>query len=302
MSIKPFIKWVGGKTQIINQVINLFPKEFNNYYEPFLGGGSVLLALLESINNGHIKVNGKIYASDLNPKLIGVYKNIQSNPNELIREIETLKEEFLKCKSGTVVNRKANTITEAMTSSESYYYWIRSQYNMISKEKDDSIQTSAMFIFINKTCFRGMYREGPRGFNVPYGHYKNPSIIDKEHILKVSTLIKDVEFKACSFVSVFENIKPGDYIYLDPPYAPESTTSFVSYTSTGFGSDIHSILFTLCNKLTEDDIKFLMSNSDVSFVRESFPEEKYTTHIISCRRAINSKKPNSRTNEVLIQN
>lgn len=120
--VKPFMKWVGGKTQIITDVLELFPKTIKNYHEPFLGGGSVLLALLSYKARGSITVSEKIYASDLNSNLIGLYKNIQQNPDALIAELKNLSEEFATCK-GTVVNRKAITIEEARTSPESYYFW-----------------------------------------------------------------------------------------------------------------------------------------------------------------------------------
>ena len=300
--VKPIVKWVGGKTQIINDVIELFPKEMNNYHEPFLGGGSVLLALLSHTRTGSIKVFGKIYASDLNPNLIGLYKNVQSNPDAVITEVKKLTKEFNSTQPQGVVNRKAKTIEEALTSPESYYFWIRSNFNALSKEHRISPQGSAMMLFMNKTCFRGVYREGPKGFNVPFGNYKNPSILDEEHIKAVSELIRDVQFTSGSFSETLSATVDGDFVYLDPPYAPENSTSFVAYTNSGFDTDSHSLLFKICGDMKPKNVKMLMSNADVNLVKDAFPAPNYTTKIISCRRAINSKDPDSRANEVLITN
>lgn len=300
---KPFLKWVGGKTQIIHEIIERFPITMNNYHEPFLGGGSVLLALLSNKCKGKIIITGKIYASDLNSNLIGLYRNIQSNPVSLIAEVKKLIEEYATCeKENQQMNRKASTFEEARTSPESYYFWIRSKFNSLSKDERQTIPASAMLLFMNKTCFRGVYREGPRGFNVPFGNYKNPSIMDEEHIMRISELIKDVIFIDCPFSDAFARVQTGDFMYLDPPYAPENSTSFVSYTSDGFGLDNHKTLFTLCSELKNKKVNMLMSNADVSLVKTAFPEPLYTTKVISCRRSIHSKEPESRANEVLITN
>lgn len=299
--VKPFMKWVGGKTQIIDSVMSLFPTTMNNYYEPFLGGGSVLLALLTHRNRGTIKISGTVYASDLNSNLIGLYKNVQSNPEALIREVKQLVDDFSKCK-GTVVNRTASTLEEALTSPESYYFWIRKQFNALSKEERTSVPASAMLLFMNKTCFRGVYREGPRGFNVPYGNYKSPSILDEDHIRAVSALTKDVVFTCCSYADALTRLATNDFAYLDPPYAPEQSNSFVGYTADGFDIENHNALFKLCAGMKAKNVKMLMSNADVKLVRDAFPASIYATSIISCRRAIHSKEPDARTNEVLITN
>lgn len=297
--IKPFIKWVGGKTQILNQVLDLFPKEINNYYEPFLGGGSVLLGLLLCKNEGTIKIKGNIYASDINSTLIGLYKNIQSNPSLLIKELNNIIEEYKTTKNGKIINRKPLTLTDALTSEESYYYFMRNKFNSL---RGDSILASAIFIFINKTCFRGIYREGPNGFNVPFGNYKNPSIVDENNIYAVSGLIKDVIFSHKTYDVSLENINPGDFTYLDPPYAPVNQTSFVSYNVEGFTIDNHNKLFKKCEDMNSKKIKFLMSNADVQLVNDIFKNSLYTIKTLSCKRSINSKNPATKTNEVLITN
>lgn len=299
--VKPFIKWVGGKTQIIGDVIKMFPNKMKNYHEPFLGGGSVLLALLSQKKTGLIAVSGKIYASDLNSNLIGLYKNIQCDPDGVISEVKKMAHEFAEC-IGTTINRKASNIEEAMSSPESYYFWIRNRFNSLSKEERMTIVASAMLLFLNKTCFRGIYREGPHGFNVPFGNYKNPTIIDEEHIRTISSLFTDVVFTVSPFTEALSHVGSGDFVYLDPPYAPTNNTSFVSYTSDGFGIDNHNQLFALCNDMKNKNIKMLMSNAEVELVTNAFQCPSYITKIISCRRAINSKQPGARANEVLIAN
>jgi len=305
--IKPFLKWVGGKTQIIDDVMGLFPKVITNYHEPFLGGGSVLLAFLSYVAAGMIKVSGKVYASDLNSNIISLYKNIQSNPGGLVAEVKKLSDEFAKCKTAVAREKRklppvAKNLEEALASPEAYYYWIRARFNELTIEQRDSVEGSAMLLFINKTCFRGVYRESNNKFNVPYGNYKKPVILEEAHILTVSTLIKDVVFSCSSFTESLTKPSAGDFVYMDPPYAPENSTSFVGYTSDKFNLENHNLLFKTCGKMKAKGVKMLMSNADVKLVKDAFPAGVYETKIISCRRAIHSKEPDARTNEVLIMN
>ena len=293
---KPFIKWVGGKTQIINDIISRFPIVINNYHELFLGGGSVLLALLSLQKQNKIRIDNEIYAYDINNKLINLYKNIQNNHMILYEYIKQYVDEYDSIK-GDVINRKPNNIEEAKTSKESYYYWMRKKYNELSIDTD-SAEHAALFMVINKTCFRGIYREGPNGYNVPYGHYaKTPQVITEMQLNDISSLIKDVKFIHSDFSDSIANVKEGDFVYLDPPYAPENNTSFVGYNADGFSLNKHIELFEGIKKLKT---KFVMSNSKVSLVTEAFKE--YKSIDIKARRAINSKKPESVTTEVIIYN
>ena len=298
---KPILKWVGGKTQIIDKIIIEFPIEINNYYEPFLGGGSVLLTLLSYIKNGLIKVNGIIYAFDLNEPLIYVYKNVQTRHYELYDKLQAIITEFNKCGNGEI-NRIPLNIEEAKIAKENYYYWIRNEYNNLSIGDKNNIIGSAMFIFLNKTCFRGVFRIGPKGFNVPYGHYNNPEIINKNHLEEIHNLIQNVVFKCCDYNTSLINIEKDDFIYLDPPYVPETPTSFVKYTLNGFNIENHDNLFRLIHKLTDENKKILLNNADVNLIHENFTNEKYKITSILCKRTINSKNPNAKTKEVLIKN
>lgn len=280
---KPILKWVGGKTQILSTILNSFPNEkINNYHEPFIGGGSVLLGMLSSPSI-HERICGQIYAYDINEPLIGMYLNIQSKPAELYTQLHELVIQFLSDED----NR------------ESLYYIARGWYNDLTPQEKCSVLGSALFIFLNKTCFRGIFRVGPNGFNVPYGHYKNPEIINKERLMQVHKLIQPVKFVCTRFETALAQVQPGDFVYLDPPYAPETKRSFVKYTDKGFDLDQHQTLFAMIKGLGAA-AKYLLSNANVSLVRETFPDQN--SMVIQCRRAIHSKEPGTTTSEVLIRN
>ena len=295
---KPFLKWVGGKTQLLDNVLSKIPKKFNNYRELFLGGGSVLLAVLSLQKQGKIDIQGKIYAYDINETLIHVYKHVQNNKDALFGHIERYINEYDSL-DGTDINRKPASIDEAKTSKESYYYWIRDKYNNIDDKS--SVERSALFMIINKLCFRGMYREGPKGYNVPYGHYKTtPTIITREDLDIVSELIQDVVFECCGFETSIKKSVKGDFVYLDPPYAPENAKSFVGYVADGFDLNAHNNLFDGVKSLKKKKIHFAMSNAKVDLVMDNFKDYKFED--IVARRAINSKDPGAVTTEVIVYN
>ena len=300
--VKPILKWVGGKTQILDKILPEFPREMNNYHEIFLGGGSVLFALLDSIKEKIIHVDGIIYAYDLNEPLIYVYKNIQNKHTQLYDKIEYLIKELNECKDG-ILNRKPTNIEQAKENKENYYYWIRSEYNKMTTEEKKTVLGSAMFIFLNKTCFRGVFRVGPNGFNVPYGHYNNPEIINRTHLEEIHHLIQNVVFECCDFTNSLAIVEMGDFVYLDPPYAQENETSFVGYTENGFGLEKHKSLFEMIHVLTETNKKIMMSNADVKLVRDNFINNNiYHISSILCKRSINSKNPDAKAKEVIIKN
>lgn len=313
--MKSLLKWVGGKAQIINDINELVPFEINNYYEPFLGGGTVLLDILSLRKNGELKINGSIVVNDLNKGLINFYSHIKSNPYGLYNQISVILDEYSQCpivdKNSDVINRNSSTRDDAMKCTENYYYWTRSKYN---KANNLSVEHAAMFWFLNKTCFRGIYREGPNGYNVPFGHYKKVPSITQNDIINIYQLIKDVTFRCGDFTTFFNdyitNISENDFIYFDPPYAPETSTSFVGYNKEGFTLEKHRELFTLIKKLPFN-CKWLMSNSKVELVLNQFKndndnnileDKKYTIKEIECKRHINAKNPGSKTMEVLISN
>lgn len=270
--MKPLIKWVGGKTQILDKVLSRFPRTIQNYYEPFVGGGSVFLALLAS----DIEISGRCYVSDINPVLINFYTVVQTQPERLIERLRALEADYVGCEN-----------------KETRYYEMRTQFNGQPK---DGAESAALFLFLNKTGFRGVYREGPNGYNVPFGHYKKTNVLDEPAIRAVSQAIQNVVFTCEGFESALARVSNADdFVYADPPYAPETDTSFVGYVAGGF--DLHGKLFDTLRGLP---CSFLMSNSDVPLVRQAFPTPTYTTDVVAARRAINSRDPSMQTREVLI--
>lgn len=299
--LTPLLKWVGGKGKLLHHIIPKLRDAVNNYYEPFVGGGSVLFSVINEVNEGNLQLTGKIYASDVNKDLILFYRTVVSHPEELANSIQEL---FDNYNEAPTLNgdRFPATIEHALTTKESYYYWIRKTYNNSrAQTQTDSIERSAMFYFLNKTCFRGIYREGPNGFNVPFGNYKTKFTPPTAGELnEYSEALQNVVFSVAHFQESLSECKEGDLVYADPPYAPVQKTSFVGYTKDGFGMDSHISLFTLLHSLREKNVSIVMSNADVEMVRESFSPAIWKYDSISARRAVNSKNPQATQQEVVI--
>jgi DNA adenine methylase len=297
----PPIKWVGGKTQIIEEVISTMPRRMSSYHEPFLGGGSVLLAVLSHRKAKNLVIADDIRASDLNPNVISMYKNIQRNVDLLIRQLGTLVATFKQIETMDG-GREPTSVEEAIQSQESFYYWIRRQFNEMTDTQKTDPAASAMMIFLNKTCFRGVYREGPNGFNVPFGHNKNPSVFCPAHLREISELIQPVIFTPTPFTQSLKEAKAGHFVYMDPPYYPVNADTFVGYLKGGFKAEDHEEFFTTCHRMTAAGVKFSMSNAAVDILRTKFPGPTYMTKKIECKRAIHSKNPAAKAEEFIIRN
>lgn len=298
----PFIKWVGGKTQILSDIHSYFPNKISTYYELFLGGGSVLISLLES------EVDVKTYkVYDINPHLIQCYVDIQQNHLELLNRLSELTEIFRNASEYKAVPREKipihETLEDASVSRTHLYYYIRSEYNKLMKHtrtKSQNIQKSCYFIFLNKTGWRGVYRESKNGYNVPYGNYKNPLVYDEKNIHRLHELFSNVQF----YVKDFKTFKPSclnklDFVYIDSPYYPVNTTSFTKYTEKDFGPNDHEQLFDLCKRIDRKCL-FLLSNSCVEWTLETY--NIWDVVQIMCKRHINSKNPESTAMEIFVSN
>ena len=252
---RPFVKWAGGKRQIIDVLYAHVPDEFSEYYEPFVGGGALFFKLW---NEGRIKY---AHLNDLNSDLINTYRIIRDRPSELIDE--------LKC--GKYRNVK------------DVYYKIRAD------EPQDPVLRAARFIYLNKTAFNGLYRVNSSGkFNVPFGRYKNPKICDEENILKVSESLKHVKLTTEDFSFVTKYAKKNDFIYFDPPYHPISETSqFTSYTKLSFTKEDQIRLSNVYHELSDRGTFVMLSNSTAPLVMDLY--SNYNTIKVNARRAINCR-------------
>lgn len=244
---KPFIKWVGGKSQLIEQLEALLPADFDGkedvtYIEPFVGGGAMLFHMLQNHKNIKCAV-----INDINPDLITCYKTVRNQPDELIRSLSSLQEDYYSVKGED--------------SKRAYYLRMRDRFNA---KPDDPIENSTLFIFLNRTCFNGLFRVNKAGkFNVPCGRYERPLICDADTIHADSHLLQHVTILTGDFEQTFEYISGNTFFYFDPPYRPLSdTSSFNDYAKEAFNDAAQVRLKHFCDRLQNVKIPFMLSNSD----------------------------------------
>lgn len=290
---KPFLKWAGGKTQLITEIEKSLPYEITNkkftYIEPFVGSGAVLFWML----NNFPKLE-KAVINDINEDLINTYKTIASRPKELISILQVLQNEFHELEGKDEQKKE-------------YYYQKRELYNT---RKEEQSGQAALFIFLNRTCFNGLYRVNRKNeYNVPMGSYKRPTICDKENILAVSNSLQKVEILCGDYEKTLNEATTNSFFYFDPPYKPLSnTSSFNSYAKDEFNDEEQIRLRNFCSKLEKLGHKWMLSNSDVKGkdTNDNFFDEIYSEFSISrvrARRSINANpEKRGELNELLITN
>ena len=289
-SAKPFLKWAGGKTQLISEIEKNLPNSaIDTYVEPFVGSGAVLFWVLNEFSQLE-----KAVINDINEDLINTYKTIQSTPKELISILEILQEEY-------------HSLDNLAEEKKEYYYQKRELFN---KREQNQITHSALFIFLNRTCFNGLFRVNRKNeFNVPMGSYKKPTICDKSNLMAVSEALQKVELLCGDFEQTVNYVSSNTLFYFDPPYKPLSeTSSFNSYAKDEFNDDEQIRLKKFCDRLDTLGHNWILSNSDVKGknVEDNFFDDLYSNFIIKrvgAKRSINAN-PQKRgfLTELLITN
>lgn len=269
--ISPIVKWVGGKRQLLTEIIPLINRNCSTYVEPFIGGGAVFFELQPK----------KAIINDFNSELMNVYTTVRDFPEELIKRLEEHNEE----------------------NSEEYFYKLRSLDRNEEYADMNCVEKAARIIYLNKTCYNGLYRVNAAGqFNSPYGRYKNPNIVNATTIRAMSKYLQNpkIVIKVGDYRDVLKGVRKGAFVYLDPPYMPISTSSsFTGYTENGFSYEQQVELRNECDKLREKGIAFLQSNSDCKEIRELYKE--YDIRTVQAKRSINSNaNKRGEINEVLI--
>lgn len=272
-SIAPFVKWAGGKRQLLTQIKERMPEKYNNYFEPFVGGGAVTFALLPE--------NALI--NDINKALINAYRQICNAPEVFLKAIKKLDNEIWE-------------------DGKEYYYFLREHYNDKLMKTEFDVELAALFVFINKHCFNGLYRVNGKGlFNVPYNNSRRVSV-DENLIMEISEYLQSVKIMDGDFEVACKEAKGGDFVFIDSPYAPLNPTSFESYTKEGFDIESHKRLAKLFDELTARGCYCMLTNHNTDLINELYGNKGYRIDIVSVKRMINSDASNRVGEEVIICN
>ncbi|MDK2061113.1 DNA adenine methylase [Aliarcobacter butzleri] len=273
---QPFVKWVGGKRGLLSQIIPLLPKKFNNYFEPFVGGGALFFELY---SQGKLK-DKEVFLFDINSELINAYNVVKNSPYELINQLEVFKQKH----------------------SKEFYYEIRAWDREDNFLKRSHIERASRFIYLNKTCFNGLYRVNKKNQNnVPIGSYKNPNICDYEVILNASHALQNANILNVSYKEVLKYACKNDLVYFDPPYYPlTQTASFTSYSEFDFLEKEQIQLYEIFKSLSEKGCNVIHSNSDTDFIKDLYKDFEIIE--IFANRFINSKSNGrGKINEILVK-
>ncbi|RGM49568.1 Dam family site-specific DNA-(adenine-N6)-methyltransferase [Agathobacter rectalis] len=272
-NIAPFVKWAGGKRQLLSQIKERMPEKYNNYFEPFVGGGAVAFELLPE----------KALINDINKALINAYKQICDAPDAFLKTVNNLDAEMWE-------------------DGKKYYYSLREHYNDKLMKAEYDVELAALFVFINKHCFNGLYRVNGKGlFNVPYNNSRRVSV-DEGAIRDISKYLQGITIIDGDFEEACKGAKKGDFIFIDSPYAPLNPTSFESYTKEGFDIESHRRLARLYDELTERGCYCMLTNHNTELITDLYGNKGYTIDVVSVKRMINSDASNRVGEEVIICN
>lgn len=281
---EPVVKWAGGKRQLLDKIKEKMPNEFNDYYEPFIGGGAVLFGLSEKLSNKKIVIN------DINEQLINLYKVLKNNHISFMDKLRALD------------NLHDNSIDQKV-----FYLEMRDKYNQMIVEpgKFSDVDIAAQMVYINKHCFNGLYRVNSKGlFNVPYNRKNKGSSFNEDNILAVSNFLNDESntflIKLGDFEEACIEAAKDDFVFFDSPYAPIKADSFESYTKEGFSYDEHIRLAKLYKKLSDKGVYCMLTNHNTQLINDLYAD--FNIEVVQVRRFINSDASKRRGEEVIITN
>lgn len=273
---RPFVKWAGGKRQLVEELLRSRPNQYKRYIEPFIGGGALFFALKPK----------NAYISDINEELINIYRVVKEDVGALIAELRKHERNY----------REGDP--------QEYFYTIRTIDRESGYAQWGRVEKAARLIFLNKTCFNGLFRMNSRKqFNTPFGFYANPAIVDERNLLACSKALTTTEIAAAGFDHVLDVAKKGNFVYFDPPYVPlTATANFTSYTGEGFDLEMQTRLRDVCVELDGMGVKWMLSNSHTEFVLDLY-KDKFHIRTVEASRAINCKADGrGKVAEVIVTN